>query len=83
MSFHRIHNAYLLASAWKIVADNLFDLQLTGVSDDTVVYKLRDEEFRSQYLVLYDMVNMLVNLCQHKFSVLAATSRMFHFICSA
>ncbi|KAG7446329.1 uncharacterized protein BT62DRAFT_968061 [Guyanagaster necrorhizus] len=70
----RIHNAYLLTSAWKIVADNLFDLQLTGVSDDTVVYKLQDEEFRSQYLVLYDMVNVIMTLCQHKFAVLAATS---------
>ncbi len=36
---------------------------------------MKDKEFRARYLVLFDMVNILVELCQNKFATLATTSR--------
>jgi hypothetical protein len=80
---HRIHNAYLLASAWKIVLDTLYELGEDGLSDKTVKMQLKnDESLRSRYLVLYDMVNVLVNTSQAKFSVLATTTRKAQFLWS-
>lgn len=73
----RIHNAYMLGSAWKIVVDTLYQLKDAGLTDESVVATLRkDDSLRSQYLVLYDLVNILVDLSQTKFSLLATTTRM-------
>ncbi|KAJ7593978.1 hypothetical protein C8J56DRAFT_1012387 [Mycena floridula] len=72
---NRIHNTYLLASAWRIVADSLIELGESGISDHSVVTQLaNDEELRSRYLVVFDMVNKLVDLAQAHFSVLATTT---------
>ena len=72
----RIHNAYLLASAWKIVSETLYELAEDGLTDQGIKSQLRSHEnLRARYLVLYDMVNVLVNLSQAKFSVLATTTR--------
>lgn len=66
----------MLGSAWKIVVDTLYSLKEAGVTDETVIASLRkDESLRSQYLVLYDLVNTLVDLSQRKFSLLATTTR--------
>ncbi|KAJ4483176.1 hypothetical protein J3R30DRAFT_3697951 [Lentinula aciculospora] len=76
----RIHNAYLLGSAWKIVVDLLYVLQEGGLSDESVIPTLkRDNALRSQYLLLYDLVIILVDLNQTKFSVLATTTP--HYAC--
>jgi len=72
----RIHNAYMLASAWKLVLDTLGELQEDGLGDRTAQVDLRkNEDLRSRYLVLYDMVSKLVEIGQNKFSVLATTTR--------
>ncbi|KAK7035444.1 hypothetical protein VNI00_011737 [Paramarasmius palmivorus] len=71
----RIHNAYMLASAWKLVADGLCELQADGLSDEQIVQQLKSkEDLRSRYLVLYDMVNIVTDLLQSKFAVLAKTT---------
>lgn len=71
----KIHNAYLLASAWKIVSETLHELAQEGLTDQTIKMQLRrNENLRARYLVLYDMVNLLVNLSQAKFSLLATTT---------
>ncbi|KAJ3891066.1 hypothetical protein GG344DRAFT_77269 [Lentinula edodes] len=77
---NRIHNVYMLGSAWKIVVDILYSLQEGGLSDESVVPTLkRDEGLRFRYLVLYHLVNTLVDLHQTKFSLLATTTP--HYAC--
>ncbi|KAF7361625.1 hypothetical protein MVEN_00505800 [Mycena venus] len=71
----KIHNAYMLASAWKIVADTLHDLEDEGLTDLNVKTMLKNNEsLRSKYLSLYHFVNILVKLTQERFSVLATTT---------
>jgi hypothetical protein len=74
----RIHNAYMLASAWKLVLDTLGELQEDGLGDRTAQADLKKhEDLRSRYLVLYDMVGKLIEIGQNKFSVLATTTRQW------
>ncbi|TFK23947.1 hypothetical protein FA15DRAFT_620109 [Coprinopsis marcescibilis] len=71
----RVHNSYMLTSAWKLVRDALTGLQRDGLSDKNVKTKLKaDEGIRTRYLVLFDMVNNLVDMSHHKLSVLATTA---------
>jgi hypothetical protein len=73
---YRIHNTYSLASAWHIVLETLRELEADGLSDQTAKTQLKKNDgLRSRYLILYDMVNELVNMSQSKFSVLATTTR--------
>ncbi|KZT29034.1 hypothetical protein NEOLEDRAFT_1154103 [Neolentinus lepideus HHB14362 ss-1] len=66
----RIHNAYTAASAWKLVRDTLHELDEEGLIDATARNQIRrDEHLRSLYLVLYDLVNELIQIYQSKFSV--------------
>jgi hypothetical protein len=65
----------MLASAWKIIYESLLELQAVGLEDRTAKTQLKNSaNLRSQYLVLYDMVNYLVDTNQVKFSVLATTT---------
>ncbi|KDR75158.1 hypothetical protein GALMADRAFT_249095 [Galerina marginata CBS 339.88] len=71
----RVHNAYMLASAWKLVSNSLDALAIDGLTDKTVKSKLKNNsDMRDRYLVLYDMVNDLVSMSQDRFSVLATTT---------
>ncbi|KAF8635250.1 hypothetical protein AX17_004022 [Amanita inopinata Kibby_2008] len=71
----KIHNAYILASGWKVVLDTIMDFIENGLTDDSVKAKLKnDYQFRLRYLVLCDTVNELVNMGQAKFSALAMTT---------
>ncbi|KAF8070672.1 hypothetical protein FPV67DRAFT_1488307 [Lyophyllum atratum] len=71
----RIHNAYMLASAWKLVSETLAQLAIDGLTDGSVKLQLKNNaNFRTRYLVLYDLVNVLVHISQSKFSVLATTT---------
>lgn len=73
----RIHNAYMVASGWKLVIDILRDLQNLGLDDATARTQLQnDNNLRSRYLVLCDIVGVLVDLGQAHFSILAMTTRM-------
>ena len=68
----------MLASAWNIVSVTLNGFAIDGLTDRNIKMKLRDDkDIRQRYLVLYDMVNILVNMCQDKFSVLATAARAF------
>jgi len=72
---NKIHNTYLLASAWKLVSDTLHELAQQGLTDKTIKMQLRNNvNLRARYLVLYDLVTVLVNLSQVKFSLLATTT---------
>ncbi|KIM45307.1 hypothetical protein M413DRAFT_441989 [Hebeloma cylindrosporum] len=74
----RIHNSYMLASAWKIVSDSLNALAVDGVSDRNIKMKLKSNpDIRERYLVLYDTVNVLVKMSQDRVSVLATTTPHF------
>ncbi|KAF8444599.1 hypothetical protein L210DRAFT_978319 [Boletus edulis BED1] len=71
----RIHNAYLVASGWRLVADTLRDLQNSGLNDATARAQLQsDDSLRSRYLVLCDIIGTLVDLGQAHFSILATTT---------
>ena len=68
----------MLASAWNIVSVTLNGFAIDGLTDRNIKTTLRDDkDIRQRYLVLYDMVNILVNMCQDKFSVLATAARAF------
>lgn len=65
----------MLASVWKIIRDRLDGLYTDGLSDDQTRAQLKQQEkLREQYLIVYDMVNVLVNALQVRFSLLATTS---------
>ena len=71
----RVHNTYLFASAWRLVGLILTENVEVG-QDKQIRERLKTEsDFRSQYLVLYDLINILVDICQQKFAQLATTAR--------
>ncbi|KAF9227359.1 hypothetical protein BS17DRAFT_775364 [Gyrodon lividus] len=71
----RVHNAYMVASGWKLVLDILQALEKSGLNDATAHIQLqKDEDLRSRYLVLCDIVSVLVDLGQTHFSVLSTTT---------
>lgn len=74
--FFRLHNSYMLASAWKIVSETLDSFAVNGVRDENIKNKLKNDPIlREQYLVVCNIVNTLVELSQNKFSVFATTAR--------
>ncbi|EMD37569.1 hypothetical protein CERSUDRAFT_114203 [Gelatoporia subvermispora B] len=76
----RIHNAYMLTSAWRLVRDTLEELHNGGLPTGsvTVQNKLKnDPALRSRYLVLYDIVNVLVQAGQTKFALLVTTTEHY------
>lgn len=74
---NRVHNAYMLASAWRLVGQTLEDIaDELGGNDNKLRAKLqKDPDFRARYLELYDHVNKLVDVGQNKFALLATTAR--------
>jgi len=74
--YDRIHNLYMLAAGWRVVRDTLIEFAVSGLADDNVKTKLKNNhQFRQRYLTLYDMVGILVHLSQSQTSVLATTTR--------
>ena len=71
----RIHNSYLMASAWHLVYSSLLQLKSAGISDSTVVSQLKNNtELRSLYLVLVDLVDNTVDLSRDRFALLTTTA---------
>ncbi|PCH43414.1 hypothetical protein WOLCODRAFT_138330 [Wolfiporia cocos MD-104 SS10] len=71
----RVHNAYMMASAWKLITDTFQDLAEAGVQDNTIRAQLKkDASLRSRFLVLYDIVNIVAQAAQTKFALLATTT---------
>uniref|UniRef100_A0A8H8CPI7 Uncharacterized protein n=1 Tax=Psilocybe cubensis TaxID=181762 RepID=A0A8H8CPI7_PSICU len=71
----RVHNAYMLASAWKLASDILIQMTSDGLRDSNVKTMLQsNSNMRNQYLALYDIVDELVMMCQDRFAVLATTT---------
>jgi hypothetical protein len=67
----------MLASAWRVVGLTLTEC-LDSEQDGHIRELLRkDAAFRAQYLVLYDLINILVNFGQQRFALLATTARTF------
>lgn len=75
-SFSRVHNSYMVASAWQIVYSTLDELQKEyGLSDATIKRQLASSErMRSRYLALYHLTDQLVEAAQMNFSNLARNS---------
>ena len=66
---------YMLASAWSLVWNSLEKLAEYGLEDAAVQARLRrDETFRSTYLVLYHLVQVIAEAEQTKFAVLATSA---------
>ncbi|KAF9452735.1 hypothetical protein P691DRAFT_794128 [Macrolepiota fuliginosa MF-IS2] len=71
----RIHNQYMLTSAWKIVRDALRELVNRGMSNKNFKALLKnDMKMRNLYLSLFRMVELMVDSYQQRFSVLALNS---------
>lgn len=65
----------MLAAAWKMVMEVLKELDGYGTPDSQTHKKLSlDSEFRERYLVLYDIVNVLVEAGHAHFQVLVTTT---------
>lgn len=66
---------YMLASAWSLVWSSLEKLAEHGLEDSAVRARLRrDDTFRSTYLVLYHLVQVIAGAEQMKFAVLATSA---------
>ena len=66
---------YMLASAWSLVWKWLEKLAEYGLEDTAVKARLRrDETFRSIYLVLCRLVQVIADAEQTKFAVLATSA---------
>ncbi|KAF9501917.1 hypothetical protein BDN71DRAFT_1438656 [Pleurotus eryngii] len=74
----RIHNSYLLASAWRLILYSLIDLGEMGLADATSsgvkVLLKSDARIRERFLVLYDLVQILVGITQKQFATIAAVT---------
>ncbi|KAH8107794.1 hypothetical protein BXZ70DRAFT_997460 [Cristinia sonorae] len=71
----KIHNTYMFASAWRLIAETLEDLQQEGLEDQTVRTQLqKSASMRVKYLVLYDVVNTLAGAYQSRLAQLAMTN---------
>ncbi|TFY60551.1 hypothetical protein EVJ58_g5078 [Rhodofomes roseus] len=71
----RIHNAYMMASAWCLIGDFLRDFADAGVEDKSVKMKLqKDPELRTRYLILYDIVNIVAQAAQDNIGLLATSA---------
>lgn len=66
---------YMLASAWSLVWKWLEKLAGYGLEDAAIPARLRkDETFRSIYLVLYHLVQVIAEAEHKKFAVLATSA---------
>lgn len=66
----RVHNAYLLASSWKIVLGVLENLGESGMTDTNVRNYIKNQvPVRDAYLLVVDTIEMLSNLAQQELSV--------------
>lgn len=74
----RIHNQYMMTSAWKIVRNILNELIQRGMSNKNYKALLgNDMKIRGLYLALTHMVDLMVDMYQQRFSVLALNSGTF------
>lgn len=66
----------MLASGWNLVRETLYELDEANWDDRLIKAQLRDEEeIRSRFLVLVDIVNALVDVGQANFAILTTTTR--------
>lgn len=71
----RIHNVYLIASAWRLIQETLLKFQREGLNNSTIRTELKlKPQLRSQFLVLYDTVNVLSHMYQARFALIATTT---------
>jgi hypothetical protein len=78
LPYYRIHNQYMMTSAWKIVRSIIRELVQRGMSNKNHKAVLRnDKKIRSLYLALTHIVGLMVEVNQQRFSVLALNSSAF------
>lgn len=74
----RIHNTYMFASAWRLVAETLEDLEKDGLEDSTIRAQLeKNEPMRAKYISLWEVVNTLAAAYQARVLQLAQANREF------
>lgn len=74
----RIHNLYMLASAWKILGNMLRELIHRGMTSKNARALLKNDlRMRNLYLASVRMIELVVDINQQRFSVLALNSSMF------
>ncbi|KAI9450353.1 hypothetical protein F5148DRAFT_987108 [Russula earlei] len=74
----RVHNSYMVASAWKIVRGRLEVLQREGIVNSQIRSQLtKDPHLRKEYLAVCDVLGALIDALQARFSFLAATAEHF------
>lgn len=72
-----IHNAYLLAAAWKVIRDALLDLKERDLKDADVHHQLKcDDGQRDSYLLVWDCVSMLLECALQELKTDVAGSGM-------
>ncbi|KAF5351689.1 hypothetical protein D9756_007604 [Leucocoprinus leucothites] len=71
----KIHNQYMMASAWRMVGNILRELIGRGTSNKNVKALLKnDNRIRGLYFALFRMVEVMVDINQQRFSGLALNS---------
>jgi len=70
----------MLASAWKTVRDRLELLEKEGVVNSQIRSQLaKNAHLRKEYLAVYDILGVLIDALQARFSLLAATAGVHCF----
>ncbi|TDL26198.1 hypothetical protein BD410DRAFT_895610 [Rickenella mellea] len=68
----RVHNTYMLASAWKMVLNGLLEVQERCPNDKNIRSRLTlDDYTRDVYLEVYKMMETIVMIGQHRLRLLA------------
>ena len=76
-----VHNMYMMAAGWRLVGDLIRDLIDDGLDDVAVKAQLKSHSYlRSQFLVLYDTVNILVQAGQANFAILASSTSTYAMV---
>ncbi|THH29850.1 hypothetical protein EUX98_g4322 [Antrodiella citrinella] len=71
----KIHNTYMFASAWRLIAETLDGLQKQGLEEQKIRAQLEaDTVMRSKYLALYSVVNTLAGAYQERLAQFATTT---------
>lgn len=71
----RIHNTYMFASAWRLIAETLDQLEDEGLDDRSLRTQLqKNASMRGKYLALYDVVNKLAGVYQERLAQLATAN---------
>lgn len=71
----------MFASAWRLIAETLEDLEKDGLEDGTIRAQLeKNEAMRARYISLWEVVNNLAAAYQARLLQLAQANREFEVL---